>query len=216
MKVVIFDLWKTLVNVPKKNNPVREFLQKFNIPPESSGQARFFAMAFMVERRSIEESVKDFLFEHKIRETPELISEMIEIMNRGEFDNKNSEVFPESLPVLKKLKEMGIKTAILSNAIYVPKYHDKQYIPDEWKIGKYLDDLFISFDTENLKPDTIAYTTVLDKMKIKPEEAMFVDDHPLNVFAAKEIGMNGLLIDRKNKYDYPDRINSLNEVFKFL
>jgi len=45
---------------------------------------------------------------------------------------------------------------------------------------------------------------------------MFVDDHPLNVFAAKEIGMNGLLIDRKNKYDYPDRINSLNEVFKFL
>ena len=74
----------------------------------------------------------------------------------------------------------------------------------------------MSFDTGNLKPDAIAYKTALDKMKLKPEEVIFVDDHPLNVFAAKELGICGLIIDRENRHDYPDRINSLNEVLKFL
>ena len=143
--------------------------------------------------RKAEEQGRDFLFEHEIRETPELVSEMIEIMNRGEFDNRRSKVFNDSLPVLKELKKRGMETAILSNAIFVPKFHEKQYIPKQWKIGKYLDEVFLSFDTGVLKPDAIAYTLVLEKMKLKPEEVIFVDDHPLNVFASKELGINGLI-----------------------
>jgi putative hydrolase of the HAD superfamily len=47
------------------------------------------------------------------------------------------------------------------------------------------------------KPDELMYTTALEELRIKPEEAIFIDDNGRNVEGAKVLGIEGILMDRK-------------------
>ena len=44
-----------------------------------------------------------------------------------------------------------------------------------------------------IKPDAQAYRFVLHKLKVKPHEALMVDDRLQNIRGARRIGMNGIV-----------------------
>jgi HAD superfamily hydrolase (TIGR01509 family) len=57
----------------------------------------------------------------------------------------------------------------------------------------YFERAFISSEMGLRKPDPKSYKKVLDELYIKPQQAVFIDNDPNNVEAAKRIGINGIV-----------------------
>lgn len=80
------------------------------------------------------------------------------------------------------------KTAILSNAwtgareMFVQRYHLDQYV----------DLMVISSEVSLAKPDPRIYQLTVDRLGVRPEEIIFVDDILENVKAARQVGLVGL------------------------
>ncbi len=90
------------------------------------------------------------------------------------------------IPHIKKAK-----VALFSNSIghmAVDVLH-KRGVP----VRKTFDKLFISSAIHYAKPDAKAYHYVIRKLKIKPSEAIMVDDRKENIDGAKQIGMQGII-----------------------
>lgn len=88
-----------------------------------------------------------------------------------------------------KLKERGVLTAILSNM--GDSVHEN--IEREFSWIKRFDVLVWSYQLKMAKPDPAIFRYTLDKLDTAPDETLFVDDKQVNVDAATEIGMKGLL-----------------------
>jgi len=67
----------------------------------------------------------------------------------------------------------------------------------EWVVQQKFDDVFddmtISSEIGITKPDARIYRQALEKLNVRPEEAVFVDDMPANVEAATALGVRGVV-----------------------
>jgi glucose-1-phosphatase len=116
-------------------------------------------------------------------------------MNKEEithiFNLRSDLLFPidQNVRVLPELKKQGFRLYFLSNF--------PMDIWEEVKNGyyffKYFDGGIISAEAGASKPDPEIYRILLDKYSLIPEECLFIDDLEINVEAAQEIGMNGLV-----------------------
>jgi len=80
------------------------------------------------------------------------------------------------------------KTALLSNA-----WDDlRQMIEEIWKIDDAFDQILISAEVGLVKPDRLIYERIISDLGVKPAEAVFVDDFPHNVKAAKAAGLEAI------------------------
>jgi putative hydrolase of the HAD superfamily len=68
----------------------------------------------------------------------------------------------------------------------------EQWLRD-WGIRELFDVVFCSGDEGLVKPEAAAYRVVLKRLKVKPEEAVFIDDTLEHVLAARELGLRGIL-----------------------
>jgi epoxide hydrolase-like predicted phosphatase len=80
------------------------------------------------------------------------------------------------------------KTGVISNA-----WPDMREYLVENKFDDAFDALVLSSEVGITKPDPKIYHMALDKFKVKPEEAVFVDDIPANIEAARALGLQGVL-----------------------
>jgi putative hydrolase of the HAD superfamily len=88
-----------------------------------------------------------------------------------------------------QLKASGIRTAILSNmGDSVLENIEREFA---WIHG--FDALVWSFQLGMAKPDPDIYRHALDKLGTQPEETLFLDDKQVNIDAARELGIEGLL-----------------------
>lgn len=95
---------------------------------------------------------------------------------------------PRMLAWQQKLKENGIKTAILSNmGDLVLESIQREF---KW-IGNF-DVLVWSYQLHMAKPDPQIYLHALEKLGTKPEETLFLDDKQVNVDAAIALKMKSL------------------------
>lgn len=97
------------------------------------------------------------------------------------------------IPHIKKAKVALFTNSIGHMAIDV--LH-KRGVP----IRKTFDKLFISSKIHLAKPDAEAYRFVIKKMKIRPDQAMMVDDRKENIVAAKKIGMQGIVYKNASQF----------------
>ena len=88
----------------------------------------------------------------------------------------------------RRLKEHGIRTAILSNM------GDSvlESIQREFKWLDEFDALVWSYQLRIAKPDPQIYLHTLDKLATRPEETLFIDDKRVNVDAAIALGFKSL------------------------
>ena len=80
------------------------------------------------------------------------------------------------------------KTGVISNA-----WPDMRNYLVENKFDDAFDTLLISAEVGIMKPDARIFHLAVEKLQVKPEEAVFVDDMPVNVEAARTLGMQGIL-----------------------
>lgn len=57
------------------------------------------------------------------------------------------------------------------------------------------DCMIISSEVKLAKPDKEIFELLLSKIGVKPSDAVFIDDNILNIKAAKDLGINGILFD---------------------
>lgn len=99
-----------------------------------------------------------------------------------------SEIFWENKVLTNLLPELHQKYNLYllsnTNAIH------KKFGWEKFEFLKHFDKLFLSYELGYLKPEKEIYQKVLEKIKIKPEEILYVDDIKEFVEAAKECGWN--------------------------
>lgn len=113
----------------------------------------------------------------KSKEEEEWVKEIVR--TRALRRNLNTEL----LSYFPKLKKLGLKTGIFSNANSVLRERLKDYglldLPDV---------LVISGEIGFQKPHKEAFQVLFEKLRLRPEEVIFVDDTPKSLEKADEIG----------------------------
>ena len=69
----------------------------------------------------------------------------------------------------------------------------------DWKILHLFDFVFCSGDEGVVKPDPVAFKVTLDRLSVKPEEAVFIDDTIGHVNAAQSLRLHGILFTTAEK-----------------
>ncbi len=79
------------------------------------------------------------------------------------------------------------RTAILSNA-----FLDLRRALGQWGIVDAFDQLIISAEVGVMKPDPRIFHLALERLKVAPADAVFVDDFAINVQAARSVGLQAI------------------------
>jgi putative hydrolase of the HAD superfamily len=134
---------------------------------------------------------------------------------------KNTAEEKESTRLLKELKRGGYQIAIVSDMTTNIQLKKMKKL----KITPYIDYLITSEEAGSEKPHSIMFLLALNKLGIKPEEAIMVGDNSVNdVEGANSVGIDTVLIKRgklarkaKDDYKKPNyTIRSIGEVMNIL
>jgi putative hydrolase of the HAD superfamily len=98
-------------------------------------------------------------------------------------------IFPNSLPLLKELKNRGYIVGVITNGPSVLQNHKM----DTSGLRPYCDIVVVSGDVGVHKPDPALFVYTADKLGLKPEECVYVGDHPVNdIKGAVDAGMKAI------------------------
>lgn len=89
---------------------------------------------------------------------------------------------------LARLDEAGLKTGLLSNM-----QHDMAaYARKNFAWLKHIDEQILSCEVGLIKPDPAIFHLTAERMGVRPEEALLVDDREVNIESAGRTGMAGI------------------------
>ena len=110
------------------------------------------------------------------------------------------------IDIVKKLKQAFIRVAILSDQT---KWLDE--FSKKHGFLQLFERIFNSYYLGMCKRDLALFDYVVAQMKVKPEEALLIDDNQGNIERAKQRGLQGILFLTRESFE-----NELTEVFPFL
>ena len=97
------------------------------------------------------------------------------------------------LGIVSRLKPK-YKVALVSNANAIEAATEEVS-----SIYREFDEVVLSFKIGVRKPHPKIYQTIFDRLKVKPEETVFVDNSPTNIEEAKKLGMKAILFKNANQ-----------------
>lgn len=117
-------------------------------------------------------------------------------------------LFGDSIEILEKLRQEGIKTAIVSNC-------DPMTRPIIERLGldQVTDALVLSCEVGVVKPDAGIFELAVSLLGVPKEEVLFVDDQPGFCDGAAGIGLSTRVIDRSGAKNSTARTDSHGHVF---
>ena len=113
---------------------------------------------------------------------------------------KRFEHAPDMAGLVRRARESGISTALLSNS------WGDHYLRDGW--AELFDAVVISGEVGMRKPDAEIFLYTLSCLDLPAEECIFVDDHAANVRAAASLGIVGVV-----HVDYEQTAKELEALF---
>lgn len=129
------------------------------------------------------------------------------------------EPYPQVMPTLLKLREKGLKLAILSDA---PRLKAWLRLV-ELKLDSFFDIVVTFDDTGKTKPDSEPFEKVLEKLNLQPEDCVMVGDWPeRDLVGAKKAGLHTIFakygyFGKDKPADIADfEINSISGLLKLL
>lgn len=125
-------------------------------------------------------------------------SEAIDTFLNGPWMEKVIVPIKENQKLIDLVREKGLKYYILSN-------YPKDAFAYTYNICPFIqnaDGMVISYDVLMLKPDKNIYLKLLNKYHLKASECLFIDDLPINVEGAKNVGIHSFVYkDFSDAYD---------------
>jgi putative hydrolase of the HAD superfamily len=102
---------------------------------------------------------------------------------------RSSELMAGALEVLEFLTQKGYKVALITNG----KSNVQNAKIDSAQIRKYFEVIHISNELGFKKPGKEIFQLTTEKLGVKPEDAFYIGDHPINdVFGAANAGLNAI------------------------
>lgn len=127
-------------------------------------------------------------------------------------------IFPHSVELLKELKRRGYIVGVITNG---PSYLQNHKM-DKSGLRPYCDIVTVSGDVGVHKPDPELFRIVAKRLNLKPEECVYVGDHPINdIKGALDAGMKAIRMnygwfkDKDLRDDVPV-ITDIIDVLKYV
>lgn len=97
---------------------------------------------------------------------------------------------PGTHEIVAELDEKGVPLFAITNfsADFWPPFHER-----EKAFFARFRDIVVSGEVKLLKPDAAIYYLALDRFRLRPDEALFIDDRQINIAGAELVGMKGHL-----------------------
>jgi putative hydrolase of the HAD superfamily len=132
---------------------------------------------------------------------------------------------PDALPLMRALKERGIKIGVLSNTMWSREHHESIFRRDG--LFEYIDAGVYTSELPSAKPHADAFTAILQALSIDdPSTVVFVGDRIWDdIHGAKSAGMKGVFLPHSNHREselvdtdvVPDAvIQRLGEIFELV
>ncbi len=181
IKVIIFDYGGVIAGKKSEVSGLHGLCEKFskllNIPGKNILAAYHkYWDEWKLGNLNIQEVYKNFLRDLKIRyDTKKLIDITLN------FTSLDEKVYSLALELKK-----NYKLVCLTN-------HTKEWFENEikrFKLNILFDKIYASYELKLAKPDPAIYKLLLDDLKAKPEECLFIDDLKRNTDAARGLGIN--------------------------
>lgn len=199
IKAIIFDLWRTLCHNEKFLNDLFLTLKAKN----TMKSIRMLEESTMLcEFESEDEKIESLVKAFGLGLDDEIKQRLKEIYD---FRKKTSDVYGDTIPALEELKNK-YKLILLSNT------DDPDEIRVFDKIKHYFDKVFISSITGHLKPDKDAFMDVINSLGLDRSEVVMVGDSKRCDAVSQEFGIRAIIIDRDDRYEGENIINSLIEL----
>lgn len=139
---------------------------------------------------SAEGDMTAVLNEAGIADDPTLVAELVELERAFLVDGVH--LYEDSLPVMRALRERQIRVAVVSNCS-----HSTRPIVDRLGLEDEADAVVLSYEVGVAKPEAGIYLTALERLRVAPDEAVFVDDQAAYCDGATVVGMSAYLIQRE-------------------
>ena len=111
---------------------------------------------------------------------------------------KAVQLYPDTLSVLKTLRERGYKLGILTNG---PSNYQRNKL-NCTDLHSYVDEIVLCGDLEHQKPHPSSFEAVCKRLGVSFEETVFVGDSPVNdVDGARKVGMIPLWMNSIGKWN---------------
>jgi putative hydrolase of the HAD superfamily len=191
---VIFDLWNTLIAVPSNFSPYPRIVRLFHL--ETEGAFRDVMRAEWMTRSDL--SVDDFFDLFVERERPTLNGQSQDEA-KAAFAAiwvdylDHVEVLPEAQAVLAKLRDSGLKTAIVTNTV-------EPSLDALEKLGltTAVDIVHGSSRCGYLKPDPRIFLPIIEQLQVPPERIAVVGDKlRTDILGGLILGMRTVYLDSR-------------------
>lgn len=188
IKAVVFDVFETLITLFNSElYKGKEIACEMGIPEKVFREIWDPSEDYRtVGLRTFEDVITEILNTHGIY-SQELYDTIVSKRYRctaGAFEHKS----PDIIPMLKALKEKGIKTGIITNC-----YFEERDAILKSDLYPYFDTICMSCEEGIKKPDRKIYELCIERLGVKPEECLFVGDGGSNELeAAMAAGMKVL------------------------
>jgi len=177
LKAIIWD-WGGVFCVAGEHFSNQRMLEQAGMTPEQMSDS-----SKDIEREFYLGEISEAEFWNRIIEKYSLKGISREDLRKSYFESYRP--YPEIIDIAKKVRQ-NYKTALLSNLAVdmserIRKLHG-------------IDNLFeikiFSHEVGMMKPDERIYNLMLDKLQLKPQECLFIDDSKTNTDAAERLGIN--------------------------
>ena len=146
------------------------------------------------------------VLEETLKERTEDIDDLVRKLRDVQGPAQNWSAPPEIYTVLDGLQANGLPLGIVSNF--------SKTLPDLCRkvgIADYFDFIITSEEVGVLKPDPRILHIALERAQVKPEEAVYVGDHPFDIICAKKVPMP-IIWFNKDDDPLPDGFTSLPDL----
>ncbi len=212
LKAIFFDCWGTLFYNNNKPSAMVRFANRIGRNWRDYDYMKLYENHFQTDNfEDVEDKIMSFLDKLDVVVEPGMVEELKEIYM---LNCINIKVFPETKAVLDKLKK-EYTIALISNVSVQSFNALKKTFPE---IIKMFDAMTLSFEEGCNKPVEKMFLCTLEKLKLKPEEAMMVGDHYKDDFLPSQaLGLKAVCIDRRKRFpECPIRIFSLEELDRYI
>ena len=182
IKAIIFDFGR-VISAQKPPSLFLSYEDELGLEPGTINSIMFDSEAWqeaLVGRKTAEE------FWYEIG--PELGLNSVNEVDAFRHRYRADEEINEGVLELIHLLHGNFKLAVLSNS--PPGL--TQWLAD-WNVLNFFEVVFCSGDEGIAKPDPKAFELTLERLGLKPNEAVFIDDTREHVQAARKLGLHGIL-----------------------
>jgi len=217
LKAVLFDLGLTLIKTASFPEIYRRILARFGVTASLNDIAEAQkATANECDIATYDESRrKQFWTNYNASLLEKLGIEENTVFLAAQIDElwwkySNVQVYPDVEPTLFQLRAKGLKLGLVSNGFK----KDLKHILGKLKLKKWFDTTVCIESCNCAKPNKEIFLYALDKLDVKPSEALFVGDSVIHDYeGASNVGIKALLIDREDKIQGRyDKIASITEL----